>query len=268
MLKDIFLFLFLPPGLAIWPALVALYYVRKKPLVSRRWLVAALLLAWVTSMPASGRLVSTSIISQVEARQDISPEDADLIVMPTAGMTYMSSMGWMPAKESYQRALVAYRVQAKVGSRVPIVISGGKTKGLSYPSEAKVVSRLINRNKAQITPTILEETSLNTYENAREAVRIADSRNADTILLVTSDVHMLRALASFRARGMEPAPIPVFTIERGALAFNDFLPSLSGMHEVRRGLYEIMALIHYSLVGYIEPKDIFYNSLKATKKSQ
>ena len=260
--------LFLPPGLAIWPVVVALYHIRNKPLVARRWLITGLLLAWVTSMPAFGRLVATSIISQVEARQDIAPEDADLIVMPTAGMTYMSSMGWMPTKASYQRALVAYSVQARVGSRVPIVILGGKTKGLSYPAEAKVVSKLINRNKAQITPTILEETSLNTYENAREAVRIADGRNADTILLVTSDVHMLRALASFRARGIDPAPIPVFTIERGALAFNDFLPSLSGMQEVRRGLYEIMALIHYSLVGYIKPQDIFYTSLNSAENNK
>lgn len=260
MLKDIALFLFTPPGLAIWPGFVALYYFRKKPKASRRWLIATLLLAWFLATPAFARLVSTSIISQVEAPAHINQEEADLIVVLTGGMNYVGNMGWLPSKASYQRAMVAYQVQARVGSRVPIVISGGKTEGVQYPSEAEVVSKLINSKKVQITPTILEETSLNTYESAQEVARIASSRNANTILLVTSDLHMLRALSAFRARGLDPAPIPVFTIKRGALGFTDFLPKISGLQEVHRGLYEIMGVIYYSLAGYTKPADIFYSN--------
>lgn len=259
MLKDIALFILTPPGLMIWPGLLALYYFRRSPSASRRWLIATLLLGWVLATPAFARLVSTAIISQVEAPAHVAPEDADMIVVLTGGMNYVGNMGWLPSKASYQRAMVAYQVQARVGSRVPIVISGGKTKGVQYPSEAEVLNNLINRKEARITPTLLEETSLNTYESAQEVARMGQDRNASTILLVTSDLHMLRALAAFRARGLDPAPIPVFTIKRGALAFADFLPTLSGMAEVNRGLYEVLGLIYYTLTGYTKPADIFYS---------
>lgn len=253
------LFLFMPPGLFIFPGLIALYYFHRSPKTSRRWLLFCVLLAWVLSTPAFARLLSTSVISQITAPSNFAPQEADLIVVLTGGMNYVGDMGWLPSKASYQRAMVAYEIQERIGSRIPIVISGGKTQGVQYPSEAEVVNSLINRNKVQITPTILEETSLNTYENAKEVARLANDRNANNILLVTSDLHMLRALASFRARGIDPAPIPVFTIKRGALRLADFLPKVSGMVEVHRGLYEILGIIHYMLVGHIKSDDVFYN---------
>ena len=264
MLKDLALFLLTPPGLALWPALVALYYWRRKPKAGYRWLLVAVVFGWVLSTPAMARVLSTSILSQVEAPAHVTPEDADLIVVLTGGMNYVGNVGWLPSKSSYQRAMVAYQVQAQIGSRTPIVISGGKTEGVQYPSEAQVVSKLINNKKVQITPTILEETSLNTYESAQEVARIASARNANTVLLVTSDLHMLRALAAFRARGLDPAPIPVFTINRGALTWSDFLPTMAGQNESYRALYEILALAYYSLTGYTKPADIFYENSPET----
>lgn len=222
--------------------------------------MAAVVLGWVLATPAMARVLSTTIISQIEAPAHVTPDDADLIVVLTGGMNYVGNIGWLPSKASYQRAMVAYRVQAQIGSRIPIVISGGKTEGVQYPSEAEVVSKLINTKKVQITPTILEETSLNTYESAQEVARIASTRNADTVLLVTSDLHMLRALAAFRARGLDPAPIPVFTINRGALSWSDFLPTMAGQRESFRALYEIMGLLYYSFAGYTKPADIFYEN--------
>ncbi len=262
MLKDILLLLLTPPGLAIWPGILALYFWRKNQKVAWGWLFLSVLIGWMFSTPAMGRILSTALISSIKAPSTITdPESADLIVVLTGGMSYVGHAGWLPSASSYQRAMVAYEVQARVGSRVPIIISGGKTKGVQYPSEAKVVSDIINRHKAQITPTILEENALNTYESAQEIARLVRDRNAHTILLVTSELHMLRTLASFRARGLDPMPIPVFTINRGKLGFADFLPTMQGASDNYAALYEVLGLARYLLSGYVRWNDVFYEEL-------
>ena len=258
MLKDLALFLLTPPGIGVWLCIVALYMGVKSKKSMWRWVVVATVLGWGLATPAMGRVLSTMLISQVVSPKHILPQEADLIVVLAGGMEYTGGTGWLPTKASYQRAMVAYQVQERISSRIPIVISGGKTQGVQYPSEAAVINNLVT-TKAQITPTILEETALNTFESAQEVARIAQTRNASTLLLVTSDIHMLRALAAFRARGLDPAPIPVFTINRGALAFADFLPSVKGAYEVHQALYEVLGLIYYKLAGYIKVSDIFYD---------
>lgn len=263
MLKDILLFLFTPPGLVIWPGLLALYFWRKKPNQAWGWLFLGVLLGWLFSTPALGRMLSTALIANVKAPSHIVPENVDMIVVLTGGMNYVGNAGWLPSSASYQRAMVAYDIQARVNSRVPIVITGGKTAGVQYPSEARVVSDLINRQKAQITPTILEENALNTYENAQEVARIASDRGADTLFLVTSELHMLRALAAFRARGLDPMPIPVFTINRGKLTFGDFIPTMQGAAENHAALYEFLGLARYLMAGYVRWADVFYTPANA-----
>ncbi len=258
MLKDILLFIFTPPGIILWPGILALYFWRKKPKQAWGWLFMGVLLGWMFSTPALGRVLSTTLISNVKAPMNIVPENVDAIIVLTGGMKYVGNAGWIPSAESYQRAMVAYDIQARVNSRVPIIISGGKTAGVQYPSEAKVVSDLINRHKAQITPTILEENSLNTYENAQEVARMVRDRGADTVFLVTDELHMLRALATFRARGLDPMPIPVFTINRGKLDFSDFMPTMAGAKENYAAMYELLGLARYMMAGYVRWADVFY----------
>jgi len=262
MLKDILLFIFTPPGLIIWPGLLALYFWRKKPKQAWGWLFVGVLLGWMFSTPAMGRVLSTALIANVKAPSHVVPENVDMIVVLSGGMKYVGNAGWLPSAESYQRAMVAYDIQARINSRVPIVITGGKTAGVQYPSEAKVLSDLINRQKAQITPTILEENALNTYENAQEVARLARDRGADTVFLVTSELHMLRALAAFRARGLDPMPIPVFTINRGKLGLTDFMPTMQGAAETHAAMYELLGLARYLMAGYVRLADVFYTPAK------
>lgn len=265
MLKDILLFIFTPPGIVLWPGLLALYFWKKKPQQAWGWLFLGVLMGWMFSTPAMGRVLSTTIISNVKAPTNVVPENVDAIVVLTGGMNYVGNAGWLPSSASYQRAMVAYDIQSRVNSRVPIIVAGGKTAGVQYPSEAQVVSDLINRHKAQITPTILEENSLNTYENAQEVARIIRDRGADTVFLVTDELHMLRALAAFRARGLDPMPIPVFSINRGKLGFGDFMPTMQGLEENYNALYEFLGLARYLMAGYVRWADVFYTPAQNDK---
>lgn len=250
--------LLLPPGLIIALCLAALYCFKSMPRRAYVLLLAAIILGWVFTSSAMGRVLSITLISQVAGPTTVAPDEADLIVVLTGGMDYAGEIGWLPKQESYRRGIIAYELQERVDSRVPVLISGGRTAGARYPSEALVLQRYFDRHQARLTPTLLEESAQNTYESALQVASIAQGRNAKRIFLVTSEVHMLRSLAAFRGRGMDPVPFPVITLPRGPLGLRDILPSWEGAELNAKALYEVYGLIGYTLGGKISVGDIFY----------
>ncbi|MBI1362648.1 MAG: hypothetical protein GC134_01575 [Proteobacteria bacterium] len=259
-MKYLLLLLLTAPGLGLFLSVGALYWWRRRPERARKVLVAAILLGWMMSTEAVGRFMSTALIAQVRGTSIENAKNVDLILVLSGGMEYVGKTGWIPTRDSYQRIMVGYQVQQNVGSRTPILISGGKTHGPRYPSEASVCRDTIDRNHAELTPIWLEESSLNTYESALESARIIREKNVRTVLLVTSEVHMLRALAAFRGRGIDPVPFPVFVLERGPLSVQDFLPSWRGVELTGKAVYEILGIAGYYASGYVRLEDIFYKA--------
>jgi uncharacterized SAM-binding protein YcdF (DUF218 family) len=259
-MKYLLLLLTTAPGIGLFLSLGALYWWRRRPDRARRVLIMAILLGWALSTEAMGRFMSTLLIAEVRGTTIETAKNVDLILVMSGGMEYVGRTGWIPTRETYQRVMVGHQVQQIVGSRTPILISGGKTKGPRYPSEASVARDTIDRQRAELTPIWLEETSLNTYESALESARIIRERNIRTVLLVTSEVHMLRALAAFRGRGIDPVPFPVFVLERGPLQVADFLPSWKGVELTGRAIYEMIGIAGYYASGYVRLEDIFYKA--------
>ena len=59
---------------------------------------------------------------------------------------------------------------------------------------------------------VLEERSLNTRQNAAYGAELLKARGIDRILLVTSALHMPRAVALFKAQGLQVSNRPTNTI--------------------------------------------------------
>ena len=78
------------------------------------------------------------------------------------------------------------------GTAVLINSSGEILKEWGIPSEA----------------VLIEGRSRNTYENAIETKKLLKARQIDKILLITSALHMPRALATFRTAGIDAIPSP------------------------------------------------------------
>jgi uncharacterized SAM-binding protein YcdF (DUF218 family) len=221
-------------------------------------LISAFVIGWIGCTQIFGRTLSTVLLSQVEGPALPDPQATDLIIVLTGGATYTGETGWLPTQESYRRAIVAYELQSRVGSRVPVLISGGHTSGVRYPSEADVLKNFFDRRNAQLTPTLVEDSSTNTYESSLQVAAIARKRQADTVFLVTSEVHMLRALAAFRARGVDAVPFPTIMLPRGNLGLQGVLPTWQGARLTTRALYEIYGIVGYLLTGKITLNDLTY----------
>ena len=248
----------LPPGIFILLGVLALLLVwRKRFKLATAMLFVAVISGYVSTTEAFGRWLNAGLIAQVDARA-VDPKDIDMVVVLSAGMENMGPAGWLPTAESYKRMAVALEVQQRIGSRVPVLVSGGHTYGTKYPSEARVMMRYFDKRNAQITPMIAEEISTNTYENALQSAHIVRQRDAKNVLLVTSEEHMLRALAAFRGRGIDPIPFPVFTLQRRPLEFSDYLPSVRGAMLTHRALYEIAGILSYIADDLVRWDDVFY----------
>jgi len=253
----------LPPGLAVLLSFVALIFLWKKRYKLASFFVCvSVLCGWIFATEAFGRLATVGLISQIEARS-VEPQEIDMIVVLSGGMENLgSSVGWVPTNDSFKRMAVALEIQQRIGSRKPILVSGGKTFGTKHPSEADVMVRYFDKRNAQITPMIIEDISTNTYENALQSAHTIRQRGAENVLLITSEEHMLRALAAFRGRGIDPIPFPVLTLQRRPLEFDDYLPSVKGVALTHRALYEVLGVFSYILDDLVRVDDVFYTVKK------
>ncbi len=256
-MKDVITALILPPGLFLVLMVLALIFWRKKAL-GRAFLIMSIGLFWIFSTEAFGRFLSTAIIANVETERfnDVDTEEVDLIVVLTGGMRYVGDVGWQPRHESYKRGAVALTLQNHLGSRVPVMLSGGHTEGLKHPSEAAVLKAQFDTLRAQVTPVVLEEASTNTYESALQIAHEVRTRNVRRFFLVTDEVHMARALATYRGRGLDPIPFPVFTLERGPAKLSHFFPSVYGINITHDALYEVLGIMKYALTDKLRLADL------------
>ena len=93
---------------------------------------------------------------------------------------------------------------------------------------------------------VLEKASRTTHENAVESSRIVAARGWRTLLLVTSAVHVPRALGCFRAAGLNPDVLPVDPLPR----LSGWLPTHRAVAASRIAMHELVGRLVYALRGY------------------
>ena len=90
-----------------------------------------------------------------------------------------------------------------------IIVSGGNVflqEGIR--PESAYTADLLQEWGIPQSAIIFEGNSRNTRENAVETSRLLKNRQLNRVLLVTSAFHMPRALATFRAVGIDAIPSP------------------------------------------------------------
>jgi uncharacterized SAM-binding protein YcdF (DUF218 family) len=131
----------------------------------------------------------------------------------------------------------------------PFIVSGfsGRLNPRGW-NEAEITARLFEQQGIDLARVRFEAQSRNTVENARLTAALVGSGVAQPWLLVTSASHMPRAVASFRAAGLEVLPYPVdFRTEPARLAWPRDLGDSLGLAGI--ALHEWAGLLAYYLAG-------------------
>jgi len=165
---------------------------------------------------------------------------ADAIVILGGGQYY----GWLKKQnirlDDLESSRVAAGARAWLAGRAPVIIlTGGKTGRIS---EAQRMAEAINRLGVPDSALLLEERSRSTRDNALYTAALAKPRGVRTVLLVTSGLHMPRAVLVFREAGFHVVPVPVPERARRMTWLRSWLPSPSALWRSGRAMKEFAAL--------------------------
>lgn len=131
-----------------------------------------------------------------------------------------------------------------------IVLSGALLDGST--SEAQTMAAALTRDHVPPQALILEERSQSTRENAVFTRQELAARQIGPVLLVTSALHMPRAMAAFKRLGVDAiaAPSPPQIVPPQDPEFSIWLPNQRAFYAARSIIKEYAALILYWVRGW------------------
>jgi uncharacterized SAM-binding protein YcdF (DUF218 family) len=244
-----------PLAFCLWLAIISglLVFWRKKLAVAILFVSMGIL--WMSSMPAfSSYLIASLERSFLPIPVAESPSaDAIVILGGCIGAADYPRVD-VDLSDAADRVLHATRLYRS--GKSPIVIATGGTikwRGSKTP-EADSISRLLQEWGVPAHAIIMEPGSLNTYQNALNTKRLLDRRGLKSILLVTSAIHMKRALATFRSAGINaiPSPTDYGVVDREEVTIIDFLPDAGALAGTTQAIKEYMGLVVYRWRGWIK----------------
>ncbi|HET6546234.1 MAG TPA: YdcF family protein [Rhodanobacteraceae bacterium] len=142
---------------------------------------------------------------------------------------------------SVQRTLAAAELMQVPGSL--LVISGGSRPG-DRIAESTLMAALASRLGVPAAAIRVETRARTTWENAQD-VRALVPAVPHRIELVTSALHMPRALIAFRAAGFDACAHPVDFRATPIREFEDFVPRGGGVARTEAVLHELVGELAY-----------------------
>ncbi|BAY55459.1 MULTISPECIES: YdcF family protein [Leptolyngbya] len=254
-LLPIFLY---PLGLSCILLLITLVLLWKKR--SRLALIPVTLTGLILFL-SSNASVSNAIVQSLEFQylpQQIPTADA-IVVLGGATESAIPPRPWIELKEESDRVLYGAKLyRDQKASR--IILSGGRIDWRpSSSSEAEDMAVLMETMGVPRSAMLLEPNSLNTRENAVNSLEIMKAQKIQKILLVTSAMHMPRAMMIFRKLGIDAiaAPTDYIALQMDQASQSkieatilDFFPDADQMRRTTRALKEYLGIFVYRLRGW------------------
>ncbi len=136
-----------------------------------------------------------------------------------------------------------------------MIVSGGADELNQVLTPESVPMQQELRDLGVATDRIyLESVSGSTREQAERLSKLLDAYEIENFVLVTSPIHMRRALAAMRAEGLDPVPSPSsqhsagHIVEKGSV-----IPHPAALRASRDAVREAMAVLYYWISGWTGP---------------
>ena len=251
--SKLFTVLFLPPGCFILTLILLIFFVRRK---IKFFLGLIVFFFYAMSIqPVSDFLLKPLENAWPPLSEDTNKTWPQAIVVLGGGTIQGSPEAGKGqdtlSSDALKRAVYAYSLCDTFA--VPLIFSGGKVFEYDQEPEAVVAGRLfeslgLNRNRI-----ILETTSRNTWENARETAKLG----VEKAILVTSAYHVKRGVFCFERNGISVIPAPTdYKCERGQrYDFLSFMPSMTSFKNTWLALHEYVGLLYY-VIAYRQPSSV------------
>ena len=162
-----------------------------------------------------------------------------------------AARGQISLDESAERVTAAVELARKYSS-VRIVFAGGNANLFTGPSEASYAVLFFESLGVPRDRITIETQSRNTAENAVFTKRLIAPKPGERWLLVTSALHMPRAIGAFRQAGF---PVEAFPVDYQTDGWEDLwgLPGslMGGIRGLDIAVHEWLGLLAYWITGRI-----------------
>jgi uncharacterized SAM-binding protein YcdF (DUF218 family) len=142
----------------------------------------------------------------------------------------------------------------RAGKAPRVILSGGRLPWLgARASEAVAMRQFLTDLGVPPDAVWIENHSRSTHENALQTARLLEQHGLQQVLLVTSALHLPRALATFRAAGINALPAPTdFEVMPEPPHLLRWLPDAEALFDSTRALKEYWGLWVYRWRGWAE----------------
>ena len=141
----------------------------------------------------------------------------------------------------------------RAGKAPVVVLSGGNLPWSSAPRpEAESMAAFVEEWGVPRSAMIVEARSRTTRENAVESARLLRARGVRSILLVTSAMHMPRAVEAFGPTGLRviPSPAGFGVVDSKNRPLLSWLPSSGAIGRFQGALWEEGGRLYYRYRGW------------------
>jgi uncharacterized SAM-binding protein YcdF (DUF218 family) len=221
---------------------------------SSAWAAAAAL-AYALSVPAlmtsvDAWLERQSPVPSAESVQRHARDREPHIVVLSGGWFRLTDKGYVVVMgtASWERTLAGVRLWRQAGGRLYFTGAPPPDGSNSVAREMAEVTRQMGVPSEQIG---IEQQSKNTRENVAQTTHVfgLGLGPGTPVVLVTSAIHMPRALAAARAVGWSVLPYPCDFRADTNLDWRSFIPSNEGPSSLEGLLHELLGLLHHRWGG-------------------
>ncbi len=135
-----------------------------------------------------------------------------------------------------------------------VVVAGGPANYLEpWAKESEIIKGLYLLCGLPSEDVIIEDQSLNTHQNAVNCKPILENLGEERFLLVTSSIHMRRAMACFAKQGIDVQPYSAMKMVGTRRWEIDYLlvPTIDNFGKWRSLIHEWIGYLTYKVRGYV-----------------
>ncbi len=225
---------------------------KRRWLAAWRWLAAGLWLLCVLTFSAP--LIVNPQVDAWEMRYaaDGSCEASSPIVVLGAGLNRAATTA-NQTEYLYFSSHIRIARTADLALAYPqaMVITAGA--GVASITEAEMMREYLLQRGVNSERILLDSVSRNTYENALNVAELLEAKDlGQRFRLVTSALHMPRAMGVFETQGLSPCAIPVDYVAVKPVPWYAIAPQTTAIAKFRTYLHERIGYRLYKAKGWID----------------
>jgi uncharacterized SAM-binding protein YcdF (DUF218 family) len=231
-LKTLLKSLIFPPTGPLLLALAGVLLMTRRPRMARACLIAAVGSLWLLSTPVVSDLL-TGLAERYPPLDLRAAAGAQAIVILGGGGQRAAAPEYGgPAADPVLLERLSYGAYIAHHTGLPVLVTG-------YHVEADAMRSTLERNFG-IDARWVDADAYDTFENARDSVRLLGADGVRRIVLVTSGTHLWRSVQEFTAAGVEVVPAGVGMLAERESGISRYLPNTNALWRADTAINELL----------------------------